>query len=182
MKIRSFVITARVKNCDLSMQYSPVSSMVRDYFTKVLQGNLFHELRASRMNIDENSLDFDLKWDRDITDSIPLECVRKKLHLYGWLSFLGFEAKFLWHITMQLAKVRRICIFYHNLIWIYSWYINKYIDLKLLVTLMTLSMDFCTLSGHILKNKMRISNWTFSGVLNWKRMAKRVKIEIIEGY
>ena len=45
INIRFFWVTDRVKNEDLTIEYCPTDVMVADFFTKLLQGAVFHKFR-----------------------------------------------------------------------------------------------------------------------------------------
>jgi KUP system potassium uptake protein len=55
INIRYFFVTDRVKNGELRIEYCPTDEMLADFFTKPLQGSLFHRLRAQIMNLGENT-------------------------------------------------------------------------------------------------------------------------------
>jgi hypothetical protein len=50
LNIRFFFITDRIRNKELSVEYCPTGEMIADYFTKPLQGKLFHKFRKLIMN------------------------------------------------------------------------------------------------------------------------------------
>ena len=43
--IKYFLVTDRIKNGNITIIYCPTKQMVADYFTKLLQGTLFHMFR-----------------------------------------------------------------------------------------------------------------------------------------
>ena len=45
INIRFFWVTDRVKNEELTIEYCPTDVMVADFFTKPLQGAVFHKFR-----------------------------------------------------------------------------------------------------------------------------------------
>lgn len=49
LNIRYFFIHDRIKKGDLSVEYCPTGDMVADFFTKPLQGELFHKFKAQIM-------------------------------------------------------------------------------------------------------------------------------------
>ena len=51
--IRYFIITDRVKNNEISIEYCPTGDMVGDYQTKPLQGKQFRRFRNTILGIDE---------------------------------------------------------------------------------------------------------------------------------
>ena len=55
--IRYFLITDRVKNNEISIEYCPTGDMVGDYHTKPLQGKQFQRFRNTILGIDETKDD-----------------------------------------------------------------------------------------------------------------------------
>ena len=47
-----FFVTDWIGSGELSMQYCPMANMISDFFTKPLQGSVFHKLHTQIMNID----------------------------------------------------------------------------------------------------------------------------------
>ena len=63
--IRYFFVTDQVKNGHFKVQYCPTIEMIADFFTKPLQGGLFHKFRNLIMAINEAMLDqYKEKYDR----------------------------------------------------------------------------------------------------------------------
>ena len=54
--IKYFFITNRVKRRDICIEYCPTGDMVADFFTKPLQGSLFHKLCSIILNIPGRAL------------------------------------------------------------------------------------------------------------------------------
>jgi hypothetical protein len=84
--VRYFFIKDRVDSGDLSIKHCPTEDMLGDYFTKSLQGALFHKFRAEVQGIPTDLTNVELGWDReennegikrDSTDPSPQECVGK---------------------------------------------------------------------------------------------------------
>ena len=49
--MRYYFITDRVRKNELSIEHCPTEDMVADFFTKPLQGKLFHKFRSIIMNL-----------------------------------------------------------------------------------------------------------------------------------
>ena len=56
ISIHYFFITDKVQNWEIDIEYMPTGKMIADYFTKLLQGNLFQKMRDQIQGIDMNHL------------------------------------------------------------------------------------------------------------------------------
>ena len=72
MNVRYFFIADRVKSGKIRIAYCPTGIMVADYFTKALQGGIFHQLRDMIMgNADIALPPVDVSPVIDVTNVIP---------------------------------------------------------------------------------------------------------------
>ena len=54
ISIRYFFITDKVQNGEINIEYMPTGETIADYFTKLLQDNLFRKMRDQIQGIDMN--------------------------------------------------------------------------------------------------------------------------------
>jgi hypothetical protein len=86
IRVRYFCIKNKFDSGDLAIKHCPTEDMIGDYFTKSLQGALFHKFRAEVQGIPTDLSNVELGWDREggnegidrgYTDPSPQECVGK---------------------------------------------------------------------------------------------------------
>ena len=80
INIRYFFVTDRIASKEIRVEYCPTARMVVDFFTKPLQGALFHRLHNTIMNIQSDPGSYQLAGSQ--------ECVGTKMnpeeHVDGW--------------------------------------------------------------------------------------------------
>ena len=72
INIRYFFITDRIKNNDFKVVYCPTEEMIADYFSKPLQGALFHKFRDLIQGINPTDIDMYKKYYNDVLNKYNL--------------------------------------------------------------------------------------------------------------
>jgi hypothetical protein len=65
IRVRYFCIKNKFDSGDLAIKHCPTEDMIGDYFTKSLQGALFHKFRAEVQGIPTDLSNVELGWDRE---------------------------------------------------------------------------------------------------------------------
>jgi hypothetical protein len=90
--LRYFYVKDKVESGELRIEHCPTDQMLADFFTKPLQGTLFHKMRDKIMNIGLNSpyhsthrsvLEQTKEDDMNVTGTVPLEVLVSDWPLYA---------------------------------------------------------------------------------------------------